>query len=254
MTDTDRELSLQDEDRLPWLEAVDNTEDDDGISSGKLIGFLLAALAALAIVIAGIWWLRTQNAGGGDSTLIAAEDGPYKTKPDEIGGMKVEGQGDTSFKTSEGEEGSAKVGAPGTTEAPVAGTKVTEVAPANPNAGGATATAAVTTGAKVPTPTAKPATPAPGFSKDPATPAAPSVAPAGTGLIQVGAYDSQESANQAYNAIVGRNAYVSGMAKSIVPAAVGGKSFYRLRLSAGGQADATCKKLKAVGVNCIVVK
>jgi SPOR domain len=251
MTDTDRELSLQDEDRLPWLEAVDNTEDDEGISSGKLIGFLLAALAALAIVIGGIWWLRNQNATGGDSTLIAAEDGPYKTKPDEIGGMKVEGQGDTSFKTSEGEEGSAKVGAPGTTEAPVAGTKVTEVAPANANAGGATATAAVTTGAKVPTPT--PATPAPGFSKEPAAPVA-TAAPAGTGLIQVGAYDSQESANQAYNAIVGRNGYVSGMAKSIVPAAVGGKSFYRLRLAAGGQADATCKKLKAAGVNCLVVK
>ncbi len=250
MTDTDRELSLQDEDRLPWLEAVDNTDDEDGISSGKLVGFLLAALAALAIVIGGVWWLRSNSTSGGDSTLIPAEDGPYKTKPDEIGGMKVEGQGDTSFKTSEGEEGSAKVGAAGTTEAPVAGTKVTEVKPANTGTGAATATAAIGTGPKVATPTT--ATAAPGFSKEP-TAAAP-VAAAGTGLIQLGAYNSQESADQAYAALVAKNGYLSGMAKSVVPAAVGGTNFYRLRLSAGAQADASCKKLKAAGANCIVVK
>ena len=47
MTDDNRDaLPLQDEDRLPWLEAVDDYAGEDVISTGKLIGFALAALVA----------------------------------------------------------------------------------------------------------------------------------------------------------------------------------------------------------------
>ena len=48
MTETDRELSLQDEDRLPWLEAVEDDE-EEGLSSSKILGFVLASLVALAV-------------------------------------------------------------------------------------------------------------------------------------------------------------------------------------------------------------
>ena len=93
MTDTDRELNLQDEDRLPWLEAVETDEDDEGVTGSKLVGLVLAGLLALGVLVGGIWWLRGQQAAGpgGDGTLIAAQEGDYKVKPDEPGGMKVEG-------------------------------------------------------------------------------------------------------------------------------------------------------------------
>ena len=42
MSETGPELGLRDEDRLPWLEAVESEDDGEGISSGKLIAFLLA--------------------------------------------------------------------------------------------------------------------------------------------------------------------------------------------------------------------
>lgn len=256
MTDTDRELSLQDEDRLPWLEAVDSDDDEDGISSSKLIGFLVAALLALAVVIGGVWWLRGQQAATGDGTLIAANEGDYKIKPDEVGGMKVEGQGDAAFAASEGAEANATMAAGTQAEAPVAGTKVTEVNPPKPAVQATpSATAPVSTGGKLATPAATVAAapvasaPRPGFSAG----AAP-VAGSGTGLIQLGAYNSQESADQAWNALVQRNAFLGAMSKSIVPAAVGGTNFYRLRVSAGSQSAATCAKLKAAGASCIVVK
>ena len=109
MTDTDRELNLQDEDRLPWLEAVETDDEDEGVSGSKLAGLVLAGLLALGVLIGGIWWLRSQQQGPqGDGTLIAAQEGDYKVKPDAPGGMKVEGQGDASFAASEGAEANGK--------------------------------------------------------------------------------------------------------------------------------------------------
>jgi hypothetical protein len=255
MTDTDRELSLQDEDRLPWLEAVDSDDDADGISSGKLIGFLVAALLALGVVIGGVWWLRGQQQAEGDGTLIAAPDDPYKSKPDEVGGMKVEGQGDSAFAASEGAEANAKMDAGKQPETPVAATKVTEVKPDAPAVPAAkpTATTSVAAGGKLATPAPIAPAPAPAAAPQPGfTPPAP--AAAGTGLIQLGAYNSAESANQAYAALTQRYGFLGSMNKSIVPAAVGGTNFYRLRVQAGSQSAATCAKLKAGGANCIVVK
>ena len=56
MTDTDREgLELSEEDRLPWLEAVEDADEDEGISPAKLAGGVIGALVALGVVIAGVW-------------------------------------------------------------------------------------------------------------------------------------------------------------------------------------------------------
>lgn len=248
MTDTDRELSLQDEDRLPWLEAVDNGDDDDGVSSSKLIAFVIAALLALGVVVGGIWWLRSQDGGtAGDGTLIAAQEGDYKVKPDETGGMKVEGQGDAAFATSEGAEANGKVDVNATPEAPVASARVTEVPAAKP-AARPTASAPVASGGRL--------TAAPPVSSG-AKPAAAAVAPAamgGTGLIQLGAYGSQASANQAWSALAQRYAFLGSMPKSVESASVGGSTVYRLRVQAGAQASSVCGKIKAGGANCIIVK
>lgn len=236
MTDTDRELNLQDEDRLPWLEAVETDEDDEGVTGSKLVGLVLAGLLALGVLVGGIWWLRGQQAAGpdGDGTLIAAQEGDYKVKPDEPGGMKVEGQGDASFAASEGAEANGKVDMAAKPEAPVAVVKQNQVAAA----------------AKPAAPAAKPAVTAPLAA--PAAAPLTAAAPSGGGLVQFGAYASQASADEAWTKLTGKNAALAGLSKSILPAAVGGKTLYRLRANAGSPAAAAALCAK-VG-NCIVVK
>src|SRR3546814_11482337 len=79
MTDYNRDsLDLQDEDRLPWLEAVDDMEEDDGVSLARLILLIVAGLLFLGVLIGGIYWLQSISSGGGEGTLIAAPEGSYK--------------------------------------------------------------------------------------------------------------------------------------------------------------------------------
>lgn len=233
MTDTDRELSLQEEDRLPWLEAVETDEEDEGVTGSKLMGLVLAGLLAIGVLVGGIWWLRNQQGPSGDGTLIAAQEGDYKVKPDEPGGMKVEGQGDASFAASEGAEANGKVDVNATPEAPVAVVKQSQVAVAKPA-----------------TPAAKPAVTAPLAA--PATTPLAVPAPSGGGLVQFGAYGSQASADEAWATLSTKNPALARLSKSVLPAAVGGKTFYRLRANAGSPAAAAALCAK-VG-NCIVVK
>ncbi len=240
MSEIDRELGLQDEDRLPWLEAVESDDDDEGLSASKLLGFVLAALLALGVVIGGIWWLRGQQGPGGDGTLIAAQEGDYKVKPNDPGGMKVEGQGDSAFATSEGAVANGKVDLNAKPEAPVAATKAAPVAPAKP----------VVAGAKAVT-TAVPVT-------SPQLPIAPVAAADGgeNGLVQLGAYGSQVGADQVWAGLSGKVPGLSGLSKSVLPAAVGGNTVYRLRANAGSPAAAMalCGKVKAAGTPCMVVR
>ena len=160
MSNDDRDtLPLQDEDRLPWLEAVDDDADAETISTGKLIGFAIAAIVALGVVIAGISLLRSQPAPGGDGKLIAAQEGDYKVRPEAPGGMKVEGQGDSSFAASEGAEANGKIDTNAAAEAPLKGAKAEtpkpgfKGAPAKPVA---TASVPASGGKLVATPPAKP--------------------------------------------------------------------------------------------------
>ena len=126
MTDTDAEMPIEEEDRLPWLEAVDTDEEEEGVSMTKLFGFLLVAVIALGLVVGGVSWLRSQKqTPTGDGTLIAAQEGDYKIKPNDPGGMKVEGQGDAAFAASEGAEANGQVDLTAQPEPPVTGTKVT---------------------------------------------------------------------------------------------------------------------------------
>jgi hypothetical protein len=234
MTDSDRELSLQDEDRLPWLEAVEDDDEDEGISSSKMLGFLLAALLAIGLVMFGTWWLRAQKAGpDGDGTLIAAQEGDYKVKPNAPGGMKVEGQGDSTFAASEGAEANGKVDMAAKPEAPVAVMKAGTAPVMKPAAAGSNSVST---------------TMAPGAGKLVATPAPLS----GGGLVQLGAYGSEASANQAWTALAARQPALARLAKSVQVANVNGRTVYRLRANAGTPA-AAATLCGSVG-NCMVVR
>ncbi len=234
MTDSDRESYLEDEDRLPWLEAVESDDEDEGLSGSKLLGLLLAGLLVIGIGLAGYFWLNKQGAQGNvaDGTLIAAPEGDYKSKPTEPGGMKVPGQGDQSFNVSDGGEANGKVAVNSGTETPVTGIKVNPAA-AKPVAAGA---AGVTT--TVPAATAPVAAVAP--------------AAGGGALIQLGAYGSQATADAGWAAAVRAHPALASLPKVVQAAQVGKGTVYRLRANAGSAANAAamCAKVSP----CMVVR
>jgi hypothetical protein len=243
-----------DEDRLPWLEPVEEEGTEEGVSAARLIAGLLVALIALGLVVGGVYWLKQRAGGPGtaatDPTLIAAQSGPYKVKPADAGGMQVKGQGDSSYAASEGADPNAKIDLSAIPEAPIAKGKPA-VAP--PPAAKPADTAKPTEVAKaVPAPV-KPEPVKPVPAKAAPAEAKEASAPAVGGTIQLGALDSQAKADAAWKSLSGRYAYLGTLTHSVVKADVGGKTYYRLRASAGGQASSVCSKLKVAGEACAVI-
>lgn len=233
------EAGYGDDDRLPWLETV---EDDyrEGRSVGRTV--LLAVLLVLILAAAGFgyYWFQQQRGLSGNGELIQAEQGDYKVKPDEPGGMKVEGEGDTVFATSQGAASNSSINVGALPEAPVEGK-------AAPKAGGDTAG----------TRTAKVDVPAEKTRAEPKAAATTLVraASAGSGaLIQLGAYPDEGGANAAWARMSKRFAYLAPLGKSVERAESNGKAVWRLRVNAGsnGQAKELCGRLKVAGENCFV--
>ena len=227
-------------DRLPWLE----TADDDYEEKPPVLGKLLTGIAGLAVIVAAIgggWWLLEGQGGGGEGSgaLINAAEGDYKVKPDDPGGMKVDGAGDTVFAASEGAttNGSINVGA--VPEAPVAGKAAPKAAPA-PVSGASRVTAAVPSAPAV-AKAAAPSQRAPGPS-------------AGSSIIQLGSFPAEAGANAAWARLSKRFNYLAPLGKSVEKADVNGKTVYRLRVNTGSnsQASELCGKLKAAGEACFL--
>ena len=278
MSDFQRGAMDDDEERLPWLEPVDDYEDEEGISIARLIAAVVVGLVALGLVIGGIFWLRNRGQSG-DGTIIAAPAGPIKEKPPEAGGMNVEGAGDVAYDASVGKDVNSTIDLTALPETPVADNSGIRPAPLPPST-----SPQATTPAPAPKPAPVPATkpapaapekqasavstplPAKATPEKPVKVAAANPAPApkpllpapaasssGGGSIQLGAFSSQALANKAWSSLSGRFGFLSGMDHSVASATVGGKTLYRLRASAGGQASATCAKLKVAGEACSVV-
>jgi hypothetical protein len=240
VSDSARDPSV-DEDRLPWLEAVDEDDTGEGVSVGKLVALIVAVLVALGIVVGGVWALRSKSAPGKttDPTLIAAAEGDYKVKPEVPGGMKVEGKGDSAFATSEGAEATGKIDTNALPEAPVKGIKGTTVADTSGKAAANTTIAVPKSGGKL-------------LAKTPVV-VAPVRTGAGGTMVQLGAYGSEAKATTAWMMLSSRYTYIAALKYQVVSAEVGGSTVYRLRADAGGQAASICAKLKAAGENCIQV-
>lgn len=248
MTDMGRdEMELRDEDRLPWLEPAEDVEEDEGISPAKLAAFVIAGLIAIGIVIGGIyWWQGRQTAlVDGEGELIAAQEGDYKVKPDQPGGMAVDGKGDTQFATSAGEAPKGAIDLDALPEAPVERAAPTPAPAVQPKA--QAQAKAVTT---VPESGGRLAPRAPA-----AQPGAPARTAAGGALIQLGAFSSEASANKAWDRLSKRFSFLAPLGKSVASTEVAGATLYRLRANAGSsdQARDFCGRLKVGGENCIVV-
>jgi hypothetical protein len=219
-------IDLTDEDRLPWLEAVEEDDDESGPSLAKLVAMIVIGLVAIGVIVGGLFWVGNRDRTGPDGELIAAPEGEYKIVPPDKGGMNVAGEGDTAYAASEGAQPKGNLNTNAVPEAPVARPPA---APAHP----------------APAPTARPTPPAP----------APRPAPAPTAAgptIQLGAFSSQAGANSAWSALSGRFRYLAPLSHSVVSAQVGGRTLYRLRASGAGAAD-VCRRLRAAGEDCSTV-
>ncbi len=238
-----------DGDRLPWLEAVEDEDDKGGPSAAKLIGALIVGLIAIAVVIFALFSLGNRDGGTtGAPQTIAADEGAYKTKPDEPGGMKVEGEGGTAYAASEGADPDGRINLDAIPEAPVAGAR--GIAPAEqlktrPDAPRA---------APADAPRAAPVvTPAP--KVEPIAPPVVATPAAGGSSVQLGAFSSNASAQAAWKSMSGRFASLKPLTNSVVTATVGGKTVYRLRANVASDAEAKtlCGKLKVAGESCTII-
>jgi hypothetical protein len=224
------------DDRLPWLEAVEEEGGEGGPSALKLIVAVLIGLVAIGGIVGGIFWMgnRDGNANRPPET-IAAPQGPYKVKPDNPGGMAVEGQGATAFDAAQGGTPNASIDTDAVPETPVtAQPKAPAAAPAEPQPAR-------------PTPPASASAPKAGT---PAPPAAGSAGPGGT--IQLGAFPNGAMAEKAWKALAGRFAYLAPLNHSVVAAQVNGRTWYRLRASGAGAAG-VCGRLRVAGEACLKV-
>lgn len=234
------EAGYGDDDRLPWLETV---EEDyrDGPSLGRIL--LLVVLLVLVIAAGGgaYYWYQQHQGLSGNGQLIAAPEGDYKSKPDEPGGHVVEGAGDSMFATSQGTSSNASINAAALPEAPVQGQTAS-----GPVSGEASKTAKMAVpsnaGQIVAKPVEKPI-------------AAPAPVASGSGsVIQLGAFPNEAGANTAWARLSKRFAYLAPLGKSVERGEKDDKAVFRLRVNAGsnGQAKEICGKLKIAGENCYV--
>ncbi len=236
---TSSDFEMRDEDRLPWLETVDE-DYDEGPSIFRVILLVLLGLAIIAAAIFGFYWYKQHQRADGNGALIAAQEGDYKVKPDNPGGLKVEGEGDTAIATSDGAGGgNASIDLNATPETPVAGTRAAPAA--NATAGASKAVVAIPASSGKLTAVKPSAAPAAGAS-------------AGGALVQLGSFPDEASANAAWDKAAKRFTYLAPLGKSVQLAEVNGRSVYRLRVNAGSANQATelCGKLKVAGEACFV--
>lgn len=224
MSDAARD-GYADDDRLPWLEAVE--EEEQGPSLVKLLAGLLLGIILIGVVVGGLYWLGTRGASGGGGGELITSPGEYKVRPDTPGGMQLSNQASTQVATSEGTEQQASLNRSAAPETPVTRPTPPATAPAAPPAAQA------------------PARPAPAQSQPQAQrPTGPT--------IQVGAYPSQAAAASEWTRLSQAYPYLSGLQQRVEQHQRAGQTFYRLRAS-GAEASAVCRRLRAARQPCMDV-
>jgi hypothetical protein len=229
-------LTDQEDERLPWLDSEDDDlYDEDRMDAGRILGFALLGLVALAAIVGAIWWSthRTPDAAlVADGSTVAAP-GPYKQAPKDAGGKTFEGTGDTAFAVSEGQSRPARLGEENAAEvaAAAAASSATRVPAAKPGFDLAT----------------KPGDAAP------AAAAGNSTAAPGT-LVQVGAYSNRAQAEDGWSKLSGHYSALSGQRHQIVEGQADIGTVFRLQAlpGSGEAARALCSKLKGAGLACQV--
>jgi hypothetical protein len=265
--------------RLPWLEPVEDEDDvpemGDGGGGGRVALWLVVGLVVIAVLFGGfIVWQRHRAERADIGAIIHAQPGPYKEKPANPGGLEVK-EGDViASRMGTGNDIDSPIDLSQIPEQPITGpgsNQGQEPQPApKPAAPGTPAAPPPALAAKVPphpalaynVPTAAsapvvkapPAAPRPSAPAVPAKAAAPATPPSvgAGGTIQLGALASEAKAKQVWKSLSTRFGFLSPLAMSITPVKVGETTLYRLRAS-GGDARHLCAKLKVAGESCNVV-
>ncbi len=226
------QLELEDDDdgRLPWLEGDDDYNDEPG-SGGGMLRLVLIGVAALAVIVGGIWWTTNRKPDAAliaDGGVIEAPDAPYKEKPADPGGKTFEGTGDTSFAVSEGKSRPVRLGQD---DAPKPGVDLSSAPAVKP-----------------------PGKPAAATAPAPATPSAAAAAPASGPGVQVGAFSSRELAETGWTRLSQRYSALSGLRHRVIEGQADIGTVYRLQAVAGSEAAAQglCSRLKSAGLACQV--
>lgn len=212
----DEQLTLAgEEERLPWLESGDEDDGEGEVDTGRIFGFVLLAVLALAAFIGGIWWFGQRGEDPelvADGSTIEAPPGPYKERPADPGGKQFEGTGNLAPAVGEGERREGRL-----------------------------ADAAPQPSIDAPKPG-----PAPGAS---ATPAA-----AGGVAVQVGAYSSKADAEAGWQKLLAQTDKLAGVSHRVVQGQADIGTVFRLQAMAGDAAAASrlCAALKGDGVACQV--
>jgi hypothetical protein len=219
--EADGELDLADTDSLPWLESDEDDEDAGGVDMMQIVGFVALMLALLGAAVAGVWWFTNRAANSeivADGSVIAAPEGPIKTRPDNPGGKEFAGTGNVAPVVGEGGSRPAVVAEP--------------TLPALPG----------------------PAASPPAAATKPTPAASPSAAPVPGVGVQLAAYGTRARAEEGWTQVSRRTDALTGVKYRIVEGKVDIGTVYRLQAVAGSRAEADklCAALKADGVDCQV--
>lgn len=227
-----------DEERLPWLEEVEDEDGPRGVPARKMLGALLVVLIATAVVAGTFFWLGHHEIDtNGAPELIRAPTTPYKVKPANPGGLDVAGESETTFETSAGKEVQGQLD---TTKLP----ETQALTPPVPQS----------QSKRQPQPKTLPHN----ETKEPLTAGPAEAAPVvGSGsVVQLGAFKNTAQAERAWLALSARFPQLSGVTKMVVPYSAGGSSGYRLRAAASSPAaaKALCGALQAGGESCFIAE
>lgn len=237
----DLDLGIEQEERLPWLEPIDDDSESD-VSMSSLWGLVLAGLVVIGLVVGGLWWW--QNAGGRPrGELIAAPDGDYKVAP-RPEPRRFDGDGTVAIAASEGESPTGRIDPAALPERPMPPPAARPPAAARP----ASADRPPTPPAARTSTATRPSGPIP--ASVPVSSAAGS-----SGTVQLGAFTSEATAARAWDGLKARFEWLAPVNRSIVAAEVNGRTVYRLRAAAGTASAARdlCARLRVAGENCIVL-
>lgn len=260
-----------DDEAQPWLEPADAIEPESTLVSGRKLAVAILALCGLVLLVVGLIYAQVAKpevedaaVSPGDVPLIRAPAGPLKVRPQEAGGMVVEGENATVYAAADGVDPAGRIALEALPEEPIGRPRLSEDAEA-----GDAAIVVQTPPPFAPKPTPKPAeTPkptttgsVPARATKPDIPRPADSAPTEPGdttpragrMLQLGAFSSEAKAKAAWKDFAARYSYLSGLTMSVAPLARDGKTLYRLRatgLTSVKQANDLCGRLKVAGEQC----